>query len=76
MTIKEERKEATVPSTGKGQLEKTKSPCNALKNMHPDYGSNPEFRSVDDDIEYLKNHPICCKDLTPEMLEQPEFKAL
>lgn len=40
------------------------------------FQANPDKPDVDDDIEYLKNHPICCKDLTPEMLEQPEFKAL
>ena len=31
---------------------------------------------VDDDIEYFQNHPMTCKELTPEMLEQPEFAAL
>jgi len=40
------------------------------------FQANPDKPDVDDDIEYLKNHPICCKELTPEMLEQPEFKAL
>jgi len=40
------------------------------------FQANPDKPDVDDDIEYLKNPPICCKELTPEMLEQPEFKAL
>ena len=30
----------------------------------------------DDDIEFFKNHPLNCRELTPEMLEKPEFKAL
>ena len=32
--------------------------------------------NVDDDIEYFENHPMTCKELTPEMLEKPEFAAL
>ena len=27
----------------------------------------------DDDIEYFKNHPLGCKELTPEALARPEI---
>jgi hypothetical protein len=28
---------------------------------------------VDDDVEYFTNHPLNCKEITPEMMEMPEF---
>ena len=31
---------------------------------------------VDDDIAYFQNHPLSCKELSEDMLNQPEFKAL
>lgn len=30
----------------------------------------------DDDIEYFANHPLTCKNLSEDALNQPEFKAL
>lgn len=39
------------------------------------YQSGPQA-DLDDDTEYFKNHPLTCKELTPEMMEQPEFQAL
>ena len=36
------------------------------------YQAGPQ-NDVDDDIEYFKTHPLTCKELTPEMMEQPEF---
>jgi len=27
-------------------------------------------------VDYFTNHPLFCKELTPEMLEQPEIQAL
>jgi len=33
-------------------------------------------KEVDDDIEFFTNHPLNCKELTAEMLDKPEFKAL
>jgi len=29
-----------------------------------------------DDIEYFTNHPLNCKELTPEVMARPEFQAL
>lgn len=31
---------------------------------------------LDDDIEYFARHPMTCKELTPEILAQPEMQAL
>jgi hypothetical protein len=28
------------------------------------------------DEDYFANHPLTCRELTPEMLEKPEFQAL
>lgn len=39
------------------------------------YQKGPQ-NDIDDDIEYFKNHPMTCKELTPEMLAKPEFQAL
>ena len=39
------------------------------------YQAGPQ-NDMDDDIEYFKNHPLTCKELTPEMLESPEIKGL
>jgi len=35
-----------------------------------------EREGVDDDVEYFANHPLNCKELTPEVLARPEFQAL
>jgi hypothetical protein len=31
---------------------------------------------LDEDLEEWLNHPLHCKELTPEMLKRPEFEAL
>ena len=28
---------------------------------------------IDEDVEYFITHPFNCRELTPEMLEKPEF---
>lgn len=28
---------------------------------------------IDEDVEFFVNHPINCRELTPEMLAKPEF---
>lgn len=40
------------------------------------FQANPTKPEDDDDIEYFTNHPLNCKELTPDVLERPEFKAL
>ena len=30
----------------------------------------------EDDVAYFANHPLNCKEITPEMMEKPEFAAL
>jgi hypothetical protein len=31
---------------------------------------------IEADVEYFINHPLNAKELTPEMLDRPEFKTL
>ena len=39
------------------------------------FNSGPQT-TIEEDMEYFKNHPLNAKEITPEMLELPEFKAL
>jgi hypothetical protein len=40
------------------------------------FQNDPNKPTIEEDIEFFKNHPLNCKELTPEMMEKPEFKAL
>jgi len=44
--------------------------------MIQSFQNDPNKPSFEDDLEYFKNHPLNCKELTPEMLERPEIVAL
>lgn len=43
----------------------------------PDPNRKPRTKEeIDADIDFLANHPLNAKTITPEMLETPEFQAL
>ncbi len=44
--------------------------------MIQSFQNDPNKPSFEDDLEYFKNHPLNCRELTPEMLERPEIIAL
>lgn len=75
--------EATTPAAGDAakQPQMTPEERQALMEQEEDeyfeqllaaYEKGPQS-DVDDDIEFFENHPLTCKELTPEMLERPEF---
>jgi hypothetical protein len=37
------------------------------------FQANPNKPDLDEDIKYFTNHPLNCREITPEMLQRPEF---